>query len=149
MRKVLLLAVTAMALALPGSTSAGNFLTQFCWQKTPFTDIVKMSISTGGQQFELHGTQGAAGLYTNNFAGNGTPVGSSFLVGVTYAHNGASFGGCRTISETATLNISTLSGPSSTIGVGCTFGPSNSTWVPVACPAGPAEVEVVGPAQGE
>lgn len=127
--------------------SAGDFLVEICWGKG-LLSTVETSVSSGGSQLELHGVQTTTffvprpgpnpgiDLVTHRllFTGNATVVGSQVLVGLTHVHDGSGFGGCRALSESVTLNLATFEGTGTIVGVGCDFGPSETTWTITPCP---------------
>jgi len=51
---MMVLAVTVLVGSPPAS--AANFLGTFCWQLTTELDILKLSISSGGSEYEAHGS---------------------------------------------------------------------------------------------
>lgn len=97
--------------------------------------------STGAKQFQTFS-------YTLPIAGNAFTVGSTVILGVLLVGDRTSFGGSRALAEYVPLSLSTLSGSGTLGGIDGRFAPSPSTWIPVACPAGPANVSDVGEAEG-
>lgn len=98
--------------------------------------------STGAKQFQTFS-------YTLPIAGNAFTVGSTVILGVLLVGDRTSFGGSRALAEYVPLDLSTLSGSGTLVSIDPTgFAPSPSTWIPVACPAGPANVSDVGEAEG-
>ena len=121
------------ALLLQAGVADAAFLGTFCWQKTPFLDIIKADVVQDGASFLLHGTQ-ATSLYVIPFTGT-IGVGSAITVGLVFANNPAFFGGSFALKAFGTINPSTLAMSITT--VGDAFAPSAVTATPVACPAGP------------
>lgn len=128
--------------------SAGDFLAEACWNKTGSPGFVKMSVSSGGSQFELHGIQTTTdviviedGLFPILFpvtrhlplTGNATVIGADIVVGLMYTHDGSGFEGCRALSETVFLNPATLNGTGNIDGVGCDFEATSTTWTRTSC----------------
>lgn len=149
MRKALIAFFMIGCLAtIARQASAGDFIAEACWNKDS-SNFVRMSVSSGGSQFELHGIQTTTQLIEVPsepptvvpvfrrlpFTGTATVVGSSILVGLMYTHDGSSFEGCRALSETVTLNAATLNGGGNIVGVGCDFGPSATAWEITSCSA--------------
>lgn len=133
-----------------GSATTGSFIGEFCWRKSPFIDVVKLSVSQGGSQLEVHGSQAVPPpSYTLPIAGNAFTVGSTVILGVLLVGDRTSFGGSRALVAYVPLDLSTLSGSGTLVSIDpAGFGPSPSTWIPISCPAGPANVSDVGEAEG-
>jgi hypothetical protein len=150
MNKMAFCALLAMgAIVVQAEVAHAAFLGTFCWQKTPFSDKIKADISQDGATFLLHGTQ-AAPSYVIPFTGTIVSAPSGIIVGIVYANDPAFFGGSVALKDRGILNPATLNVAGTLIGDN--FGPSSSTWVPIACPAGPFEPVVgsapEGPEQG-
>jgi len=137
MAKKFLMLICALALVflLTNMGSAAEFLGEHCWQKTPYPDIVKLSVSLGGSQYEVHGVQ-IAESYTIPVVGNGFVSGGTGVLGLTYIGNLSQFSGTTGMSEYVVLSLDTLNatGASTLVSYDGLFEDSDSTWVKVSCP---------------
>lgn len=148
MRKVLaVIFVVGLLVVAPVGLARADFIGEFCWNKSPFSDIVKLAITARGAEFEAHGSQGTTS-YTLPAAGNAFIVGSQAILGLTFTGNRTSFGGSVALAEYVPLSLPSLSGTGVLVGIDGRFSPSSSTWIPISCPAGPANVSDVGAAEG-
>jgi len=138
MRKfcTLVAVVGLLVVALVGSATAADFIAAVCWYPAPFEDVIKLSVSQGGEQFELHGSMSTSG-YALPFTGNAFIVGEQVVVGGVFVGNGTAFEGCAALATYGTLSLSTLSGSQTLSGLGCSFRPSTTTWTRIPCPLGP------------
>ncbi len=114
-------------------------LAQKCWQMSPYIDVLKLTISGGGQNYLLDGTEGAAGYYVLNNAGNmyQDPTDKLLHYGVTEVHDGIYFGGAHGLSMWGTLNPADLTGTWNIIGLDGSFPLLSGTLTPIPCPIGP------------
>jgi hypothetical protein len=138
MRKVypLVAVVGLLGVALVGAATAADFIAEVCWHPAPFDDVIKLSVSQGGEQYELHGSMATEG-YTLPFTGNAFIVDDEVVVGGVFVGNGLDFEGCAALATYGTLDISTLNGSQTLRGVGCSFSPDITTWTRIPCPLGP------------
>jgi len=141
MRKRVLVLLIGCALSVVGSVGVADaqFIAEVCWQKQPFTDILRLGLSQSGSQIIATGVQffNGAGPYSLPFAGSLFIIGSQAILGGTLTGDLVNFGGSSAVALTATLSTSTGSGPSTAIGIDGKFALGNTTLVIVACPAGP------------
>lgn len=152
MRKLLVAVVLVGALMLftAAPARAGNFIGEFCWGLSPFIDTLKLSVSSGGKQYEAHGSWAAAGAYEM------AAVGSAFIRGDGKIEFGIDavnywatmFADAHSVVLRAVLSASTLSGPWTLSGVDKVFT-NSGTLTPKACPSGPTEPEALGAAAGQ
>ncbi len=140
---MMILAVTVLVGSPPAS--AANYLGTFCWQLTTELDVLKLSISAGGSEFEAHGSWAfIGGPEEPNYEMAAT--GSAFsrtngkiefdLTAVNGDMNYAGFGDnpllvARILLEpdlTGTIDTSAIGGVTPTF--------ISDTLAPISCPAG-------------
>jgi hypothetical protein len=139
MRTVVLLLVLSLTLGgLVGSAAADTFLGDFCWQKVPFPDIVKLGLSQGNSIITANGVQFSSS-YSLPFTGSLFIIGNVAILGGVFAGDliATHFGGSSALSETVTISLANGNGPGTIIGIDGKFAASQSTWTFVPCPAGP------------
>jgi hypothetical protein len=149
MRKLVVLFLVSCLVSVGLATTAGadTFLGEFCWQKTPFPDIVKLALSVAGSQVSAHGVQFVNGSYVLPFTGTLFVVGSQAILGGVFVGGDFSqghFGDSVALSETVLLSTSTGSGPGTITGIDGKFPPTASTWTFIPCPSGPNSQAVEG-----
>jgi hypothetical protein len=156
MRKLVVLFLVSGLLSVGLATIAGadTFLGEFCWQKVPFADVVKLALSVSGSQISAHGVQFVNGSYSLPFSGTLFQIGDQVILGGVFVgdlSNQGTFGGSAALSETVSLSISTANGPGTMIGIDGKFAATPSTWTFIQCPSGPTthSVEERARAQGE
>ncbi len=44
-KSIMILSVLALSVFLVNAGSAALFIGEFCWQKTPFADVIRLSVS--------------------------------------------------------------------------------------------------------
>jgi hypothetical protein len=121
-------------------------LGEYCWQKTPYVDILKLAVTQHGNQYELHGSQFSSD-YNLPFTGNAYSTSEGIVMGGFFAHDGTSFGGSTGLSAIGVLDGS-LTGPFTMKGLDAPWGPSTCTLVPIPCPPGPT-ADTPGAREGE
>ena len=154
MKKVFMLVLIVAALAAFGARPAlaDGYIGEFCWQKAPFPDIVKLAVTQQGNQFQLNGSQYVNGSYSLPMTGTAFVKGTSVIIGLTMTGDlTTNFGGSAALAESVVLSLTTLNGPAKTIGIDGKFAVSPSTWTRVNCPSGPsiASTEDSGKPQGK
>ncbi len=122
---------------------------QKCWQMSPYIDVLKETISAGGQNFLLDGTEGASGYYVLNNAGNmyKDPNDGLLHYGISQVHDGTYFSGAQSIVMWGTINPGTLAGDWHLRGINVPYT-VDGTLTPITCPPGPYAPDANGKAAG-
>ena len=153
MRKLfLLLSICSLPFgALVSTADADTFIGEFCWQKVPFVDIVKLALSQGTSLITANGVQFVNGVYSLPFTGTLFTIGNQAILGGVFSGDSVHFGGSVALTETVTLSVSAANGPGTLVGIDGKFAATPSTWTFVACPSGPTTHfrDSSAPAQGE
>jgi hypothetical protein len=154
MRKLVVLLLVSCLVSVGLATIAGadTFLGEFCWQKVPFPDVVKLAVSVGESQISAHGVQFVNGSYALPFTGTMFIVGDQAILGGVFIGGDFSqgqFGGSVALSETVLLSTSTGNGSGTMTGIDNRFPPTASTWTFIQCPSGPNSQAVEGRARAQ
>ncbi len=149
-RLVMILFSFALVFFLVSQVNAANFLGEYCWQLQPFPDVLKLSVSQGGKQYELHGSLALPGGYQLTFTGSAyvSMDTQSIVMGGVMSHDGPAFGGATGLSWHGTLDPASLSGPFTVNGLDMVFT-NSGTLILMACPPGPVKAEAAGQGLGE